>query len=34
MVAKNDMKAKMGKAIHKEEMAIQTDGARYEDKNV
>ena len=28
------MKAKLGKVIHKEEMAIQTEGARYEDKHV
>jgi hypothetical protein len=28
------MKAKLGKVIHKEEMAIQTEGARYEEKHV
>ncbi len=28
------MKAKLGKVIIKEEMAIQTEGARYEDKQV
>ena len=34
MVAKNEMKAKAGKVIRKEEMAVQTDGVRYEDKTV
>ena len=34
MVAKNEMKAKVGKVVHKEEMAMQTDGVRYEDKTV
>jgi hypothetical protein len=28
------MKAKLGKVIPKEEIAIQTEGARYEDKHV
>jgi len=34
MVAKSEMKAKVGKVIQKEEMAMQTDGVSYEDKNV
>ena len=32
--ANSDMKVKLGKVIHKQEMAMQTEGTRYEDKYV